>query len=91
MNHMKFLPSVGPNPVEQCHGIYMGIVTHTRSDGWVKLQIPQVLGKTVSDWARPLGSNGNSYPAVGSLVVAMFLGGDQRQPSYMVTSQVMHP
>jgi hypothetical protein len=48
---------------EQLHGVYLGVVTHTRQqDLWVKISIPQLLGDQDSNWARPAGFN-----SVGSL------------------------
>lgn len=37
-------------------GVYLGkIVKRRAKDVWVQLQVPQLLGNTYTDWARPMG------------------------------------
>ncbi len=51
-------PTAVPLPAEQLFGMYLGTVTHTRTqDLWVQISIPQVLGDQDSNWARPIGFN----------------------------------
>lgn len=49
----------------------------------VTLQIPQVLGTATSQWASPASVAVTSAPAVGTVVTAMFLGGDINHPVYL--------
>lgn len=51
----------------------------------VTLKVPQVLGNTQSQWAPPAAAKGTGVPAVGSVVTAMFLGGDINHPAYLST------
>jgi hypothetical protein len=80
---------IGTDPVRQWHGIYLARVVRNRAaDSWLQLQVPQVLGMAVSNWAAPAGAEDNGTgPVPGTIVLAMFLGGDIDQPLYMLTSQ----
>lgn len=73
--------------VKQWFGTYLGKVSNNRSDGWAQLRVPQVLGTAQSNWARPMGAAVASPPAIGKLVVVMFMGGDINHPVYDLTSQ----
>src|SRR5713226_9693670 len=47
---------------QQWHGVYLGKVTQTRyNDLWVQVAVPQVLGRTSTAWARPMGFSGLVY------------------------------
>jgi hypothetical protein len=51
--------------------MYLGTVAHTRTqDLWVQLNVPQLLGKQESNWARPIGFNsvGNDNPPVANVL-----------------------
>lgn len=77
-------------PVSQIHGIYSAVVVSVNDplkQNRVQLQIPQVLGTAVSNWAKPLSqTTGTSVPSVGSVVMALFIGGDRNNPAYMPPS-----
>lgn len=52
---------------EQLFGMYLGTVTHTRTqDLWIRVNIPQLLADQDSNWARPVGFNsaGSADPPV---------------------------
>jgi hypothetical protein len=69
----------------QWFGAYQAVVVRNddpASTHRVTLNIPQVLGTAVSQWASPVPSTVSSAPAVGTVVVAMFLGGDINHPIY---------
>ena len=68
-------------------GVYIGRVTKTRGDLWVKLQVPQILGRAETNWAAPAGFNTGTPPVAGSIVLAMFVGGDPNTPCYLLTDQ----
>jgi hypothetical protein len=49
-------PTTAP---KQWFGIYLGVVTQTRSqDVYVKVQVPTLTGFEIHDWARPMGFTG---------------------------------
>lgn len=63
-------------------GIYNGIVVNTNDpmqQGRVQLQVPQVLGNAISNWATSQQA-GLAVPAVGTQVFVQFLGGNPNQP-----------
>lgn len=73
---------------QQWFGVYLGKVYQTRSaDPWARLQVPQVLGTTPTNWARPAGFESGAAPSVGTIVLVMFVGGDINRPCYLLTSQ----
>lgn len=55
------------------HGIYIGTVAQTRDqDFWVRVQVPQVMGDTISNWARPMivtaiGQRSNGAPFISDV------------------------
>jgi hypothetical protein len=58
----SFHPGAGqPAPVQH-FGVYLGRVSGSRGDGWVKVRVPQVLGTAESDWARPMGMDSLVFP-----------------------------
>lgn len=65
---------------KQWHGTYMGKVVQRNSFA-VKLQVPQVLGTEVTNWALPL-STGGVIPEINSSVPVVFMGGDINYPYY---------
>ena len=68
-------------PARQWFGIYAASVARTRrSDNHVELYIPQVLGAAMSNWAVPLGTWFTTPPVPGTVVYAMFVGGDINSP-----------
>lgn len=59
----SYHPTAGSHENEQLFGMYLGKVTHTRTqDLWVRVNIPQLWADQDSNWARPIGFN-----SVGSL------------------------
>lgn len=79
--------SPGVAAPEQWTGLYLARVARTRTqDSYVQLQVPQVLGSAVTNWAAPMGVWAGAPPAVGTVVLAAFTGGDINTPVW--TSQV---
>ena len=69
--HTPHTPQTGPAKARQHFGMYLGTVAHTRTqDLWVQLNVPQLLGKQESNWARPIGFNsvGNDNPPVANVL-----------------------
>lgn len=71
-------------------GIYRGVVAATNDPagkGRIKLKVPQLLGKTLTDWAWPKGTSSVSLaaPKVGQGVWVMFEGGDPAFPVWVGT------
>lgn len=82
-----YLPTAGQRPVQQWLGAYYGVVSNTNDplgQNRVTMKVPQVLGLAVTTWATPLVPISGSPPAVGALVIAIFIGGDPDQPVYLV-------
>jgi hypothetical protein len=79
-------------PVRQTWpGVYMGIVTSTSdplSESRIKMKVPQVTGTAISNWAEPLGLGNAGVPSPGTIVHAMFMGGDINRPVYMSLSSL---
>lgn len=77
---------VGQMKSQERLGIYTAVV-HNNHDpsqkGRVKLRVPQIMGKAVSNWAQPVASNG-IVPSNGQPVMAMFTGGDVNFPVYFL-------
>jgi hypothetical protein len=81
---------VGADAPRQWHGVYLARVVNSRvPDRWLQLQIPQVLGTSVSNWAAPMAAADGTGPgaSTGTIVLAMFVGGDVNTPVWMTTSQ----
>lgn len=77
----KVAQEVGANPAPQWLGIYLARVSRTRAqDNYVQLQVPQVLGSAVTNWAAPLGVWTGISPVPGTAVLAAFVGGDINTP-----------
>lgn len=78
--------SVGSTAAVQCNGIYQGSVVSNSdplNQSRVKVQVPQILGTAISDWALPVGfSSLTTVPVVGQLVNVWFLGGNRNLPAY---------
>jgi hypothetical protein len=56
--HPAFNHAAGSEAPEKWHGVYIGQIALTRNkDLWCKLLVPQLLGSTLTDWARPMGFN----------------------------------
>lgn len=71
-------------------GIYRGVVVANNDPvgkGRVRLRVPQLLGKTPTDWAWPknVSSVSVSPPKVGTGVWVMFEGGDPAFPVWVGT------
>lgn len=84
-NGSTYLPNAGEGEVPQWFGAYAATVYNNADPlgvGRLQLQIPQVLGNSVSSWAVPLGNYYN-VPVLGETVSAMFLGGDPAQPTWV--------
>jgi hypothetical protein len=88
-----FHPGAGAHPVKTHFGVYLGRVTASRGDGWVKANVPQVLGNAESDWARPMGMTGLVTPPADTELphwppspgkVPFYLGGTGPQVGSMV-------
>jgi len=86
----KTLNSVGINKATIWSGVYSAVVYNNTDPlglGRVQLQIPQIMGMAISAWAEPVGMDTNAVvPAVGSYVLAMFIGGSIHKPVYMPES-----
>lgn len=66
-------------------GIYRAVVLSTadpRGEGRVRVQVPQVSGYALTDWAPP-AQTGGSVPGVGTTVWVFFQGGDASYPVYV--------
>jgi hypothetical protein len=72
-------------PVDpQWLGIYNAIVVNANdplNQGRVQLQVPQVLGNAISNWATSM-QTGTSPPAIGTQVFVQFLGGNPNNPYF---------
>lgn len=67
-------------------GIYYGVVSNNndpKKQNRCLLRVPQILGSAVTTWAVSLTPLQNP-PAVGTLIAAMFVGGDLDYPCYLV-------
>lgn len=77
--------SGGANQDPQWLGIYdaqVAVTTDPLGTGRVRLYVPQVLGNTQSNWAKPMQPG--LIPAVGTSVQAVFLGGNPNIPYYFL-------
>lgn len=87
------LKTVGLPPAPQWFGVHSAVVYANNdplSQNRVILQIPQVMGTALSNWADPLLQN-FTLPAVGTYVLACFLGGDINKPAYFPTPATAIP
>lgn len=54
--HERYSAEAGSDEPRKWYGVYLGVIANRRTqDLWCKVQVPQVMGDTVSDWARPMG------------------------------------
>jgi hypothetical protein len=77
--------TIGISKAPQWFGCYDAIVyniTDPEVSGRIQMQIPQVMGNAISNWAPQL--SGTSTPDEGTYVVAMFLGGDINKPVFFM-------
>lgn len=84
-NGTSYLPSAGEGTVATWTGTYAATVVNNDDPlgvGRLQLNIPMVLGNSVSTWAIPLG-NYFSIPTIGTTVSACFIGGDPSQPAWI--------
>jgi uncharacterized protein involved in type VI secretion and phage assembly len=69
------------------YGLYRGAVVDNQDPEQrkrLKVQIPQILGKSISPWALScLPNSGGSVPVVGAIVWVMFEGGDADRPVWI--------
>jgi hypothetical protein len=69
------------------YGIYQGVCIDNidpNSTYKIKLQVPQVLGSAVTEWAPgclPVGAT--SVPAIGQVIWVMFIAGDPNFPVWI--------
>ena len=89
MSMPPYLPTAGVGNDQQLHGLYVAkIVNATPPAGTpaganlVQLLIPQVLGTATSNWAMPMQPG--ITPVVGTMCLALFLGGNINAPYYFV-------
>jgi hypothetical protein len=78
-------------PYPQYFGIYFGVVNNNAdplTQNRCLLQVPQLFGTGVTTWATCLTPL-QSPPAVGTVITAMFIGGDVDHPCYLVTDPAM--
>lgn len=72
-------------------GVYYGVVSNNndpKKQNRCQLRIPQILGGAVTTWAVSLTPL-TSPPKVGTLIAAMFVGGDLDYPCYLVVNTAM--
>lgn len=79
---------------ESLHGFYGAVVTANNDPegkSRIKMLIPQVFGTAVSNWAEPIAmlpaDLGGIVPAVGTVVHAVFTGGDRNRPAWAAMTQ----
>ena len=69
------------------YGIYQGVCIDNEdpdSTYKIKLQVPQVLGTSVTEWAYPcLQPGASGVPDVGQVVWVMFIAGDPNFPVWI--------
>lgn len=81
-------PGGGQGEIVQWPGIYYGAVSNNadpQKKNRCLLRIPQILGGATTTWASPLTPLVDP-PAVGTLVCALFVGGDLDYPVYLVVN-----
>lgn len=78
--------------VRQWLGVYKARVVRTKPGSVsVQLQVPQVLGTAVSNWADPMSAWTGNPPAPGTVVLAMFVGGDINTPVWSPLTTAFSP
>lgn len=83
-NGTTYLPAAGEGNVPLWNGTYAAVVVNNADPlgvGRLQLNVPMVLGNSVSSWAVPSGSY-YQIPGIGSTVSCIFLGGDPAQPAW---------
>ena len=69
------------------YGLYQGIcIDNADPDGdyKIKLQVPQVLGSSVTGWAQPCIPPGTTHiPTIGQVIWVMFIAGDPNFPVWI--------
>jgi hypothetical protein len=81
----RYLGTAGVPAARQWHGVYMAKVVNVMDPlqaKRIKMRVPQVLGTAISNWAPPVFNPNLAVPAVGTLVNAVFQGGDINAPLY---------
>jgi len=76
-------------PARQWFGTYTASVANARKDNYLELNIPQVLGKSISNWAAPVVSWPGPPLTPGTVVFAAFLGGDINQPVWAPKARIL--
>lgn len=82
------VPGSSQGALPRWTGIYYGVVSNNndpKKQNRCLLRIPQIIGKAVTTWAVSLTPLQNP-PAVGTLIAAMFIGGDLDYPCYLVVN-----
>lgn len=90
----RYLDSAGVRPARVWHGTYAAKVVNIQDplqQKRIKMRIPQVLGTAISNWAPPVFNPNLPVPAVGTLVNAVFIGGDINGPLYHPPFKVPQP
>lgn len=85
MEHNRYLDTAGVRHARVWHGTYFAKVVNISDplqEKRIKMRIPQVLGTAISNWAPPVFNPNLPVPAVGTLVNAVFQGGDINAPLY---------
>lgn len=85
MKDQRYLGTAGVPAARQWHGVYMAKVVNVMDPlqaKRIKMRVPQVLGTAISNWAPPVFNPNLAVPAVGTLVNAVFQGGDINAPLY---------
>lgn len=82
----------GTNSDKRFYGIYRGVCVDNNDPickGRVTLQVPQILGSAVTDWAWPVVSTSFftpiTVPELGQGIWVMFEGGDPNFPLWVGT------
>jgi Type VI secretion system/phage-baseplate injector OB domain len=84
-NGSTYLPNAGEGTVPLWPGSYSGTVVNNDDPlgvGRLQMNVPQVLGNSVSAWAVPLGVY-YTIPNNGTTVACSFIGGDPSQPTWI--------
>jgi hypothetical protein len=86
----RIVSTAGTKAVEKFPEIFYAKVTSTAdplNQHRLQLSIPQVLGTAKSNWAAPVGFPPDAtIPPVGTVIYAMFVGGDRNHPVYFPRS-----
>jgi hypothetical protein len=69
------------------YGIYQGICIDNQDPELtykIKLQVPQVLGDAITEWASPcLSPSSTNVPNIGQIIWVMFIAGNPNFPVWM--------